>query len=217
MRKIIILSTVTLFLGILYSCSVINDVIKPDKLGGNQSPIGEVGNSFSISGVNGMSFSDVKISELSSDGISTVDVNMNITNPVLLAIVDALPYSKTVNGNQVSMSLKAKFTDEGVANELNGQMFTMVKYDGKVGDQYSAKANGKTITREIRSKSETDDYPYAFFNIKALEVQSTGLNIPGVKRFVFYFNHRFGFVGLQVELEDGTTPKLTIISKNENS
>ena len=66
------------------------------------------------------------------------------------------------------------------------------------------------------SKSTTDDYSCGFFDIKAIKVEETGRNLPGVSKIEFIANHRWGMVGVKIYFEDGTDETLTIFSDASN-
>jgi len=49
-----------------------------------------------------------------------------------------------------------------------------------------------------------------------VKVEETGLQIPGISKVVYYGNHRFGMVGMDVVFEDGSEKKMNFISQNDN-
>jgi hypothetical protein len=66
-----------------------------------------------------------------------------------------------------------------------------------------SKSDGKTITREVIARSDEDDFPYGFYEIKTITVEQDS-RIEGIKKFVFRANHKFGIVYVEVYMEDGT-------------
>jgi hypothetical protein len=102
--------------------------------------------------------------------------------------------------------MKYKITSEGIQDyaNLDTEPFTMVKYDCKVGDTYKLKkSDGKTITRTVTAKSETDDFSWGFLLIKTITVEQDS-RIPGISKIVYRFNHKFGLVYAEVVAEDGS-------------
>lgn len=205
------IALITLLSLLTYSCNLI-DKIKPEgKLGGTQSVQGEVGNTFSAGGVSGVGITEAKVTDL-KDGVTTIKIKLNLTDTKLKAWAGAFPYTNTANGNAVEFEIKGRMTDEGMQTVFPDGDLTLVKYDGSVGDTYSAKINGKNVKREITYKSTTDDYSYAFFDIKVMKVVETGFGLPGVSRVEYATNHKFGLVGIKVIFEDGSEKNFYVIS-----
>jgi hypothetical protein len=205
------IALITLLSLLTYSCNLI-DKIKPEgKLSGTQSVQGEVGNSFSAGGVSGIGITEAKVTDL-ADGVSSIKIKLNLTDSKLKTWGDAFPYSHSANGNNVEFEIKGRMTDEGIQTVFPDGNLTLVKYDGKVGDTYTAKIDGKNIKREIVYKSTTDDYAYAFYNIKVMQVEETGLGLPGLSKVIYSTNHKFGLVGIKGVFEDGTEKNLYVIS-----
>lgn len=196
------------------SCEVVESVISPNKLGGEQSTIGAVDNTFSVYNANELGGLSAKVTAL-ENGISSVTVSMTITDPKVVTMAKAIP-DLTWNGNRVSVTRKYKITTEGIQSVHDEGNLMMVKYDAKVGDSYSLKINGNTVKRTVTQRSTDDDYSYAFFLIKVIKVEETGRGIPGVSRLEYFLNHKFGLVGINVVFEDGSSRKIGIISGNEN-
>jgi hypothetical protein len=214
MKKIMILITIAFF-GILYSCNIIEDVIKPNKLGGSQSPIGEVGNKLTISSsVTEIGNLNAEVTSL-NDGVSSVTISMDIKNEKAKEIAKAIP-DLSWNGDKVSVTRKYRVTDEGIQSVHDEGDLTMVKYDAKIGDSYSLKMNGNTVKRTVEYKSVDDEYPYGFYDIKVMKVKETGRGLPGVSNLEYVLNHRFGLVGIVLNFEDGSSKTITIYSTNEN-
>jgi hypothetical protein len=105
-------------------------------------------------------------------------------------------------------SIKLINSSEGIAfiDPDNRQVVAM-KYDAKKGDSWSYKYNGtEKIDFKVSYKSETDDYRYVFFNIKVVKVEQI-FHEPGITKIVYIGNHKFGLVGIEFYLEDGTVIK----------
>lgn len=112
------------------------------------------------------------------------------------------------NGN-VDVTVKLINSSEGLAYiSPTGKQFVVMKYDAKVGDKWGyTKKSGNTTNFEVTEKSTTDDYNYVFFNIKVVKVEQT-VEEPGFSKIVYIGNHKFGLVGIEVYVEDGTILKL---------
>jgi hypothetical protein len=84
-----------------------------------------------------------------------------------------------------------------------------VKYDAKVGDQWSyTTKGGKNITRKVTAVSTTDDFFWSGMLIKAITVEQN-LPYPGFTKAVYRANHKFGMVAVEVFLEDGTSMSMS--------
>lgn len=214
MKKLTILLAIAFF-GFLYSCSIIEDVIKPDKLGGSQSTIGEVGNVFTLgSSVTELGNVDAKVASL-DDGVSSISISIDIKNAKAREIAKAIP-DLNWDGDKVSVTRKYRITDEGIQSVHDEGNLTMVKYDAKIGDSYSLKMNGNTVKRTVEYKSVDDEYAYGFYDIKVMKVKETGRGLPGVTNLEYVLNHKFGLVGIVLNFEDGSSKTIPLYSRNEN-
>ena len=95
----------------LFSCG--SDSDDTPTLKGGQSPIGEVGNSFTMSSINGVSNPTATVTKL-ENGVSTVACAGSITNNTLLEILkavdaDLVPGTLTISGSNVQANLNIKF------------------------------------------------------------------------------------------------------------
>jgi hypothetical protein len=194
------------------SCNLIES-IKPDgKIGGTQSIIGEVGNSFSIGGLSGVSGFEAEVKTL-EDGVSNINGSITITDTKMREILKTIP-EYTWNGNKMTVTKKYRVTDEGIQSVYPDGNFTLVKYDDKVGEKYTHKINGKTIVREVAYKSTEDEYAWGFMDIKIIRVTETGRGLNGVSKLEYILNHKFGLVGFKAYFEDGSTKEVRFFSKN---
>lgn len=194
----------------LTSCDIFGDDSKSatEPIGGDPTPMGSVGNTFSIPGM-----SDEVIEVTQSDGaVSTIELTATITDPVLLDMAEQLSFLE-VNGNQVSGSKKFRITSNGIQSYTkDGKPFTMVDYGAKKGDTYTLKRSSSDLVRKVTHKSTDDDYSWAFFMIKTVQVEETGQTMPGISKIKYIANHRFGLVGYEVHFEDGSQKTFTIFS-----
>jgi hypothetical protein len=185
------------------------------KLGGTQSPIGEADNTFTTSQLAGVSGLSGVITDV-TDGITTISFSANISDSKLLQLVSGGSDVK-VTGKIATRVHKYRFTSEGIESVYDEGNLIMVRYSDNVGAKYTLKKGNNTITREVTSKSTTDDYFWGGLMIKTIEVEETGRNIPGITKLKFVANHKFGLVGIEFFFEDGTTKTLWIFSYNTNS
>ncbi|MFN3196242.1 MAG: hypothetical protein ACE364_09855 [Chlorobiota bacterium] len=113
--------------------------------------------------------------------------------------------------------LMGKITDKGIQDYVNSggdtdKPFTLIKYDAKVGDTYSfTDDDGNTFTRKVVSKSTDDDYELGFLYIKVYKIEETQENDQLVDKITYYANHKFGLVGIEIEMKGGVKASSTIL------
>ncbi len=217
MKKLFYLLVVFIVLGLSQSCKK-ESTSEDTSLGGAQSPMGVVGTTISsagyaISGISGLSGSVVSL----KGGISSYACSGTITNS---AIKNLLSNNSafTISGDNVSASgFKFKQTLEGIESYIGSGEGTIVKYASNVGDTYSVGSTGRT--RTVVSKSTTDDYNYSGLLIKVMKIEepTPGLKSIGISKITYWANHKFGLVGVQYDLTDGTSLYLPIYSSTTNS
>jgi hypothetical protein len=206
-----------LFLFIFTSCSDIIDDVKDSgsstKLTGSTNiPINTVGNKFSTLGFkvngSGISFNPEMEITKSQDGVNTIHISANLgTDAKLAALNKLIPTAMKDSQGKVNFDLKVKITSEGWLDYSNvdKEPVVLVKYNGKVGDKYDVTtSSGTKIVREITKKSTADDWDYGFMQIKVIKVEQP-TTYPGLKKYVLYFNHKFGLVGMEIIAEDGSS------------
>jgi hypothetical protein len=216
----------TFFLSLLLSCGLFDqgDEGGANSIGGSTDiALGQVGNEFTpgsitIGATSYPISASMKILS-NADGMVTMQVTAdtaNISNiPALKQLYDAVPDDLKDATGKISTQLKFKMTSEGMLDYVNmdEKPHTLVKYDCKPGDSYSvSKSSGKTLTRTVLSKSTTDDFPYGFFYIKTIEIEQP-MSFPGIRKFKYRANHKFGIVWVEAELEDGSKASSYIYSK----
>jgi len=197
---------------LLGSCELLSD--DNGTLGGDPSPMGSVNNEWDVTTIEGVGNPKAIVTAQNGD-VSTVKYSADITDPTLLAVVKAMPDVEVI-GNKASVSRKYRITKEGFQSVYDEGSLTIVKYGAKVGDTYTLEHNGKTLERKVTHVSTTDDYPWGFMDIKVTKVEESGRGIPGVSKFEFIGNHRFGIVGLTIHFEDGSTKTIGIFSDATN-
>jgi len=212
MKKINIL---LLIIGVLLLSGCSSFDLSNSKLGGAQSPMGEVGNECSVTvPFSGVQDAKVVVTDL-EDGISTISYSVKITNPTLLEIVQSMSDVKIENG-VATAKRQYRITENGYQSVYDEGDLTIVDYNSKVGDIYSLKRGNTTIEREVVSKSTKDDYAWGGFNIKTINVEEKGRNLPGVDKIEFISNHKWGMVGVKIYFEDGTSKIISIASGASN-
>lgn len=195
------------------SCEVVSDVLPSQKLGGEPSALGEVGNTFTLGTVSGVNNFSAEVRSQEGD-ISEITGSFTMDDPTLLEIIKNIP-DVLVNGSTVSATKKYRLTTEGIQSIYEDGEFIMVKYGDNVGKSYSYKKDGKNLKREVTYKSSEDDYRWAFWDIKVIRVVETGRGIPGVKNLEYIANHKFGLVGFKVTFEDGSEKEVRFFSRND--
>ena len=183
-------------------------------IGGEQSPMGEVGNqvSSSSSSIAGVSSFSAAVTSL-DNGVSTYSGSAVVTNSAIKSILSNAPEC-SVDGNVVSATgIKFKSTKEGIESVSGLDPGVIVKYDASVGDTYPT-SSGKT--REVVSRSSDDDYNYGYYLIKVIKVEEN-TNAMGVSKITYWANHRFGLVGIEFTFDDGSKAKFPVYNSYENS
>lgn len=119
----------------------------------------------------------------------------------------------------LNIDFKGKITENGIQDFLfsggdESKPFTLVKYDAKVGDKYKfTTEEGVEIVREVTEKSNEDTYPLGFLYIKVMTIEQNS-DDPLVDKIVYYANHKFGLVGVEVRMINGNVVSTTIIPWN---
>jgi hypothetical protein len=70
----------------------------------------------------------------------------------------------------------------------------------------------------VISKTGEDDYGYGFMLIKTIQVEeaTNKLKSAGISKITYVGNHRFGLVGFNVSLNDGTSVNFPVYTSAEN-
>ena len=211
-----------LLAGMLFSYSCIKPSKEDDSTlnGSTDIPVSKSGNTFStyISANGQSSGASGSASVTKNDaGVATVHVTANIKNaPGLTFIKNLIPAKYLDAQGNVILDGKVKATDEGMLDYSNadGKPFVMVRYDCSVGDTYKlTKADGKIITRTVTQKSTTDDFSYGLMLIKTITVEQDS-RIPGIKKIIYKFNHKFGIVYVEAVASDGTKAGMLVYPQN---
>jgi hypothetical protein len=203
----------------------------PGTIGGTTNlPITEVGNTIATGAVTVAGTSYSVGGGLTVTGSDAGDVTLRLTAdlntaPALLAKVNTwAPALASVGGwgsgfltnGVIGTDVQLRVTSEGIQDHLNAdkKLNTLVRYDAKVGDTYRVTlADGSSITRTVTGVATQDDFQYGMMLIKTITVEQPS-KIPGVTKFVYRANHRFGLVWVQAQLEDGTTLSYYLFPQN---
>jgi hypothetical protein len=103
---------------------------------------------------------------------------------------------------------KAKITSEGIQGFMysdgdESRPFTLVKYGANVGDKYKFTTDeGEEIVREVTYKSTEDEYELGFIYIKIMKIEQK-MNDGVIDKITYYANHKFGLVGIRVDMING--------------
>lgn len=199
-----------LMLGML-SCEK-DDLISDIK--GDQSPIGEVGNEIEFGTISGISSPQISVSSL-ENGISTFSCSASVTNSSYIDLLELVPNALipgtvSVSENQVQADINIKVTDEGGQLVFNdGTKLTLINYDAKVGDKYTATVGNTKLENEVIEKSTEDDFLWGGMYIKVIKVKAKS-TVPGISDVILIYNHKFGLVGADIHFEDGTTKYISV-------
>ena len=179
------------------TCDLLNnEVTDPEKT------MGKVGNYWS-GGANGYGDGRITISE-NNDGNVVATLSFEGSN----------------------YEIEGKITDNAIYDYVysNGDTkkpFTLIKFDAKVGDKWEYKVGSNKVVREVVRKSTDDDTEYGFWLVKTIDVEETiptGTMIKGeesdVKKILWKFNHKFGFIAASVTKIDGTIVNVQGYSTN---
>jgi hypothetical protein len=202
---------VTLSLAILIGCKKKEENPDPNVLGGDpNTEIGQVNNTFALSvkvGNENVNLGEnIKVIS-NNNGLATLKIQANVNqSPKLKQLLDRIPVNIYDSQGKIDVTTQFKATTEGIQDYFNkdGKAHTLVKYNAKVGDKYILKkSDGTTITRTVTARSDVDDFPYGFLYIKTITIEQDS-RIPGIRKFVYRANHKFGIVHVEALLEDGS-------------
>lgn len=193
----------------------------PNSLGGDvKTEISNVGDEFGLGvriGNDYVNLNDQIVVKSNNNGLVTLNVKANVSSaPKIKQLLDKIPVNVYDNQGNVDIDVQFKVTTAGIQDFFNKdkKAHTLVKYDAKVGDQYKmTKSDGKTITRTVTARSDVDDFPYGFWYIKTITIEQDS-RIPGIQKFVFRANHKFGIVYAEIYLEDGSKISSYIYAPN---
>lgn len=193
----------------------------PDLGGSTEIPLGSAGQVVTLGSVQvGSETIDVSASAtmISNEaGLATFKVVADLTTDPRLAKWNALiPASAKDSNGRIDTEVKFRITSEGIQDFFNKdhKQHTLVKYAAQVGETWPlTKSDGKTITRRVVARSDQDDFPYGFYDIKTITIEQDS-RVPGVQKFVYRANHRFGIVYFEIVADDGSSMSVKLFAKN---
>jgi len=218
MKKLFFLLSGIALILLCMSCEKLFNKDKDTKLGGSQSPMGEVGTtvvsgSMEIAGISNFSASVTKL----ENGVSTYSGSATLRNEILKNLVANFP-GVTISGDQASITgMQMQQTTEGIKCVTGTGSGILVKYDSNVGDTYPIGSTGKV--RTVVSKTGIDDYGYGMMLIKTIQVEENTSYLkhsPGVAKITYIANHKFGLVGVKVAFDDGTSVTFPVYNSTQN-
>ena len=210
MKKLLYFFLIALF---ITSCTKSNDA-PPNELGGDTNlAMNEIGNTYNAS---------VYINDEYVNLNESVVITNKEDGEVIVRIQADLPDSPVVNlissefikNGRIDGEFRFKNTSEGVLDYFNkeNKPFIIAKYDAKVGDKYVLDlAGGRKVTRTVTKKSSSDDFEWGWYYLKTITVEQDS-DIPGIAKIIYNVNHKFGWVSVDVIMEDGSCIFLLIFS-----
>ncbi|MBK8212568.1 MAG: hypothetical protein IPK71_02365 [Myxococcales bacterium] len=207
--------------GLSCSSSTTEDIPLDTLAGDTNVPQAQVGNVISLGtvklGADNVDIGARMTITKNEGGLVTAKVTADPTkDPRIAKFAALIPSSAKKPDGTIDTEVKFRVTTEGVQDFFNkdGKPHTVVKYAGNVGDTYKiSKSDGTVITRTIVAKSDKDDFPYGFFDIKTMTIEQDS-RIPGIKKIVIRANHKFGIVHVEAVADDGSTMSSYVLSKN---
>jgi len=199
------------------------DFLKKDDptavLSGDQSPMGSVGVTVSSSSSEIAGVSDCIASVTSlGNGVSSYSGSATVKNTLLKNLVANIPGITVVGDKVTATNMEFKLTTDGFECMSGPGAGVIVKYDSSVGDTYPIGSTGNV--RTVVGKTGVDDYPYGFMLIKVVKVEEIPSYLKstsaGVTKVTYIANHKYGLVGVQVALDDGTAAEFPIYTSKEN-
>jgi hypothetical protein len=184
-------------------------------IGGSQSAIGEVGVTVETAGTSGFGVSNAIAEVVALEkGVSEYSGSATVTNAAIKNMLSNAP-GVTISGNTVTVTgVKMKVTTDGIESVEGFHPGVIVDYNAKVGDTYPMKGNNRS--RKVVSRSTDDDYFWGgWMLIKVIEVEEP-TNSMGIARTTYWANHRWGMVGIEFELDDGTILDFPIYNSANN-
>ncbi len=207
--------------GLSCSSSTTEDIPLDTLAGDTNVPQAQVGNVISLGtvklGADNVDIGARMTITKNEGGLVTAKVTADPTkDPRIAKFAALIPSSAKKPDGTIDTEVKFRVTTEGVQDFFNkdGKPHTVVKYAGNVGDTYKiSKSDGTVITRTIVAKSDKDDFPYGFFDIKTMTIEQDS-RIPGIKKIVIRANHKFGIVHVEAVADDGSTMSSYVLLKN---
>ncbi len=119
----------------------------------------------------------------------------------------------------IKATISGRVTSEGIQEYMTSgtesKPFTIIRFDAKVGDTYemTRASDGVKVKRTVTYKSEDDDYPVGFWLIKVFRTEEVSED-PLVEKITYITNHKFGLVGMELLMKDGTKREIQVWPPN---
>lgn len=212
MKKLYYFFLIGLF---ITSCTKSNDA-PPNELGGDTNlPMNEIGNTYNASVYINDEYVNLNESVVitnKEDGEVIVKIQADLPDSPVVNLIS----SEFIKNGRIDGEFRFKNTSEGVLDYFNkeNKPFIIAKFDAKVGDKYVLDlAGGRKVTRTVTKKSSSDDFEWGWYYLKTITVEQDS-DIPGIAKIIYNVNHKFGWVSVEVVMEDGSCIFLLIFSSN---
>lgn len=200
------------------SCSDSDKKDESNVLTGQQSEIGKVGVTATSSSSEIVGVSDFSaVVENLENGVSTYSGQATVSNTILKNMIANFPGVQIEGNNASIQNLQIQQTTDGIKCITGPDAGILINYNSNVGDTYPIGSTGRV--RTVVSKTGLDDYPYGFYMIKTIQVESNmnGLrSASGVNKITYIANHKFGMVGVKLSFNDGTSATFPVYSSAQN-
>jgi hypothetical protein len=202
MRKLHLLYVTGLFMLLIPSCNMIDELTNKD-IDPDQT-VAKEGNYWTAQ-ANGYSNTTVSVSQ-NDKGLARMSFNYNGQDYEITAKVT-----------------KTKIQDFVYSGGDQDKPFTLVDFDAEVGTKWEYNVGTQTVTREVTYKSTTDDYMVygVGMMLKVSQVEETipdGVSVMGypaaAKKILWTFNHKYGWVGAEITYKDNSVVYVGLNSTN---
>lgn len=218
MKNLLVLFLFLIMVFLSLSCEDTDKRDDSNVLAGEQSEMGKVGVTVTSSSaeIAGVSNASAVVDNL-ENGISSYSAQATVTNDILKNMIANFP-GVLIDGDNVSVeNLQIQQTTGGIKCITGPDSGILINYNSNVGDTYPIGSTGRV--RTVVSKTGVDDYPYGFYLIKTIQVESNRLGLrsaTGVSKITYIANHKFGMVGVKVTFTDGSSAIFPVYSSTQN-
>lgn len=119
----------------------------------------------------------------------------------------------------LTTTIKGRVTSDGIQEYMTSanesKPFTIIRFNANVGDKYemTRASDGAKIVRTVVYHSTDNDYPIGFWDIKVFKTEEVSSD-PLIKKITYVTNHKFGLVGIELDMLDGTKRNVTVWPPN---
>jgi len=217
MKKLLFFILIGGLITIYYSCSKEQSIGGPNVLGGETdiplTVLGSVSDLYIYLG--GSQVHGTMTITAKQGGICTYHALIDFTgHPDSAFYASVIPRKYFDSLGRFNYDIKMNITSEGIQEySYDGSInnpWTIVKYNDGVGTVYPFRPGSPNI-RTVTAKSTEDDFPMGFYLIKVSKVvQPYPPDDQYIDTLVFYANHKFGLVTLEVKLKSGILAKCDV-------